>query len=171
MQAILQPLENFFTWLDDTALAVFIRESTWVFPALESVHVVALTLVVGTIAIVDLRLLGFASTRRPVTELCNEVLPWTWLAFVVALIAGVGMFVSQPMTYYANTAFRIKLLFLVFAAVNMAVFQLLTYSSVAKWDRDEHVPFRAKLAGAISLACWLLIVFFGRQIGFTLMSD
>jgi hypothetical protein len=169
MQAILQPLENFFAWLEETAGAVFIRESDWAFPALESAHVIALALVVGTIAIVDLRLLGLASTRRPVTELCREVLPWTWLAFVVAVIAGMGMFVTQPLNYYGNTAFRFKLLFLVFAAINMAVFQMLTYPGVARWDRDAQLPLRAKLAGGISLMCWLLIVFLGRQIGFTLV--
>jgi hypothetical protein len=129
-----------------------------------------LALVVGTIAIVDLRLLGFASTKRPVTELCREVLPWTWVAFCFAVIGGVGMFISQPLTYYANTAFRFKLLFLLFAAINMVVFHLLTYPGVAGWDRHEQVPLRAKLAGGISLLCWLVIVFLGRQVGFTLLS-
>jgi hypothetical protein len=171
MQAILQSLENFFSWLDETAVSVFIRESAWAFPLLESIHVIALALVVGTIAIVDLRLLGLASTRRPVTELCNEVLPWTWLAFVVAVTAGIGMFVSQPLTYFANTAFRFKLLFLLFAAINMAVFHLLTYPGAVRWDREEQVPLRAKLAGGISLVCWLLIVFLGRQVGFTLLAS
>jgi hypothetical protein len=170
MQAFLQSLENFLAWLDETSLAIFIRESGWAFPALESIHVVALTLVVGLIAIVDLRLLGLASAKRPVTELCREVLPWTWAAFVVALIAGIGMFVSQPLTYYANTSFRLKLLFLLFAAVNMAVFHLLTYPGVAQWDSARRIPLRARLAGGISLACWLVIVFLGRQIGFTLLG-
>jgi hypothetical protein len=170
MQAILQSLENFFTSIDETALAVFLRESSWAFPALESLHVVALALVVGTIAIVDLRLLGLASTKRPVTELCREVLPWTWAAFGLAVLGGVGMFISQPLTYFANTAFRVKLLFLLFAAVNMAVFHLFTYPGVAGWDEKEQVPLRARLAGGVSLVCWLTIVFLGRQVGFTLLG-
>jgi hypothetical protein len=170
MQIILQSLENIFTWIDETTLSIFLRESSWAFAALESLHVIALALVVGTIAIVDLRLLGLASTKRPVSELCREVLPWTWLAFGFAVLGGLGMFISQPLTYFVNTAFRIKLLFLVFAAVNMAVFHLFTYPGIADWDRKEQVPLRAKLAGGVSLLCWLTIVFLGRQIGFTLLG-
>jgi hypothetical protein len=166
-----ESVDALLRWLEATSISVFIQESSWAFPAIETVHVIALALVIGTIAIVDLRLLGLASRQRPVTELCHEILPWTWGAFVCVATAGVLMFVSQPTAYYVNTAFRIKLLLLIFAGANMLVFQLFTYRDVSSWDRDKQIPLAGKIAGAISLTCWVAIVFLGRWIGFTMMPE
>ena len=168
MDAGVQSIAQALGWLDATSLAVFIRESPWGFPAIESVHVIALALVVGTIAIVDLRLLGFASTRCAFTQLSREVLPWTWAAFVLAAISGGLMFVSKPFEYYENTAFRIKIVLLLLAGLNMMVFQLITHRSVSRWDRAAAVPLPGKVAGTLSLLFWIAIVFFGRRIGFTM---
>jgi hypothetical protein len=140
----------------------------WAFPNLEAVHVIALALVVGTIAVVDLRLLGLASLGSSVSRLCLDVLPWTWGAFILAVTTGSLMFVSHASDYFDNTAFRIKLLLLVAAGLNMLVFQLLTRPGIARWDRDASPPLPARLAGAISLTCWIAVVFFGRWIGFTM---
>jgi len=78
------------------------------------------------------------------------------------------MFASNANDYFVNTAFRIKLLLLAAAGVNMLVFQLVTYRGVAAWDRDAALPLPARLASAISLTCWVAVVFFGRWIGFTM---
>jgi hypothetical protein len=155
--------------LEATPLAVFIAESDWAFPAIESAHVIALALVIGTIAIVDLRLLGVASARRSYTELSAEVLPCTWAAFAVAVITGTLMFTSQPVKYFENTAFRIKILLLLLAGVNMLVFQLVTSRDVARWDRAATTPLAGKIAATLSLAFWIAVVFFGRRIGFTML--
>jgi hypothetical protein len=120
------------------------------------------------IAIVDLRLLGWASTRPAVTEISRDVLPWTWAAFVVAAVSGALMFVSHPVDYYENTAFRIKVALLLCTGANMLAFQLITYRNVLSWDRNAPVPLPGKIAGAISLLCWIAVVFFGRRIGFTM---
>jgi uncharacterized protein DUF6644 len=163
-----QGVTDFLGWLADTELSVFIRESAWAFPAIESVHVIAIALVVGTIAIVDLRLVGLASTGRSCTELSREVLPWTWGAFAIAATMGTLMFISQPVEYFHNTAFRIKILLLVLAGVNMLVFQLITCRSIAQWDRAPAIPLAGRIAGMLSLAFWVAIVFFGRRVGFTM---
>jgi hypothetical protein len=131
------------------------------------VHVIAIALVVGTIAIVDLRLVGLASTGRPYAELSREVLPLTWSAFAVAAAMGALMFISQPVGYFHNVAFRLKILLLVLAGVNMLVFQLITGRGVAAWD-GAAVPVAGRIAGMLSLALWITIVFFGRQVGFTM---
>jgi hypothetical protein len=164
----LESISELLTWLEATQLSLFIRESAWAFPTIEAVHVIALALVVGTIAIVDLRLLGLASTAQSVSGLCQEVLPWTWGAFILAVTTGALMFASHASGYFGNTAFRIKLLLLAAAGVNMLVFQLMTYRGVARWDGDAALPLPARLAGAISLTCWVAVVFFGRWIGFTM---
>ncbi len=167
----MQSAADLLGWLEGLPLSAFVRESPWAFPTAESCHVLALSLVIGTIAVVDLRLLGVASTNRPVTELCREVLPLTWSAFVLAAIAGALMFVSNAAAYWANSAFRIKFALLALAGINMLAFQFITWRGVARWDRDASTPAAAKFAGIISLCCWVGVVFFGRWIGFTMSPD
>ncbi|HEY8507589.1 MAG TPA: DUF6644 family protein [Steroidobacteraceae bacterium] len=161
-------IQAFCQWLYDTSFAAAVRESEYLFPWVESFHVLALAVVVGSIAVVDLRLLGLASRNRPVSQLMREVLPVTWIAFVIAVITGVTLFSSNAVEYWSNTPFRLKLLFLALAGVNMMIFHLVTYRSVAGWDDKPHTPAAAKMAGAVSLALWVGVVAFGRWIGFTI---
>jgi hypothetical protein len=163
-----QSVITFLNWLESSQLAEFIRESEWAFPAIESVHVIALALVVGTIAIVDLRLLGLASTSRPYAELSREVLPWTWVSFALAVISGSLMFISQPIGYFGNPAFRIKVLLLCLAGINMLVFQFITGRGASRWRGEDAVPLSGKIAASLSLALWITVVFLGRWIGFTM---
>lgn len=164
----MQSIVDILTALSETPLSVFLRESSWAFPAAETVHVVAVSFVVGLIAIVDLRLLGVASMGHALTRLMRDVLPWTWAAFVVAVIAGLAMFISQPVDYFINTAFRIKVFLLILAGCNMIFFHVVTFRGVADWDRSRSLPLAARLAGAASLTFWIAIVFLGRQVGFTM---
>jgi hypothetical protein len=165
----LQSLTDLMDWLEATSLAVFIHRTAWAFTTVELVHVFAISLVVGTIAMVDLRLLGLASTKRPFTELAGQVLPFTWVAFVLAVMAGSLLFISQATAYFASTTFRIKMLVIVLAGINMLVFELITVRGVQDWDRKPIPALPARLAGGISLTCWILVVIFGRLTGFTVM--
>jgi hypothetical protein len=167
----MQSLTELCGWLESTALAKWIAGSTWGFPMIESVHVVAITLVVGTITIADLRLLGLAWGKRRVTRVLRDVLPMTWIAFAVALICGSLLFISQATKYIDNTSFRLKMLLMLMAGINMLAFELITFRSVSKWDRDVPVPAAGKLAGAVSLICWLGVVLLGREIGWTMYPE
>lgn len=164
MRSIVDLLE----WIAGTAPAIFVMESSWAFPLTESIHVIAIALVVGLIAIIDLRLLGLASSKVSLTRLIAEILPWTWGAFVVAVLSGLVMFVSQPAGYFNNTAFRLKVLLLVMAGCNMLIFHFVTCRDVAGWGNGPSTPAAAKLAGGASLTFWVAIVVLGRQIGFTM---
>jgi len=158
---------EFCRWLEHTSLGVSIAQSAWLFPLIESVHVIALALVVGSIAIVDLRLLGLASKDRLVSQLSEELLPFTWSAFGVAAVSGFLLFMSNAVGYIENYLFRTKLLLLVLAAANMGVFHFLTYRTVSQWDREvAALPTGAKVAGGLSLLIWLSIIVVGRWIGF-----
>lgn len=154
-------------WLEDTAIGTAVRESAFLFPAIESAHVIALTLVVGTIWIVDLRLLGLASRHKRISRLTAEILPWTWGSFVLATITGALLFTSIATRYYENFPFRMKMLLLVLAGLNMLLFHTTTYRNVLKWDTDANPPAAAKAAAALSIVFWVGIVAFGRWIGFT----
>ncbi|MEA2977542.1 MAG: hypothetical protein QOF19_3062 [Alphaproteobacteria bacterium] len=155
-------------WLETTDLSLFLQQSPWAFPTIESTHVLAISLVIGTIAVLDLRLLGLASVKWPVADLAHFVLPYTWGAFLFAAMTGALMFTSQPTGYFANLDFRAKMLVLLAAAANMLVFHFLTGRDFRAWDREAAVPVAGKIAGALSLTCWIAIVFLGRQIGFTM---
>jgi hypothetical protein len=166
----LQWLTGLLETLQAIPLAVFIHKTPWAFTTVELVHVFAISLVIVTIAIVDLRLLGLASTGRPFTELSRLVLPWTWAAFALAVIAGSLLFISQATAYFTNTMFRIKMIIIVLAGINMLIFELITARGAKEWEFESVPPAAARLAGGISLACWVLVVVFGRWTGFTVMK-
>ena len=155
-----------FSWLENTQIATAIRESTWLFPTIETVHVFAIVLVVGTVMIVDLRLLHVSSRDRSVTELTREVLPWTWAAFALAALSGGLLFTSSALKYVNNLPFRFKMALLLLAGVNMLVFHRLTSRSIAGWDRSVP-PTQARVAGGLSLLLWFGVISLGRWIGFT----
>ncbi len=157
---------QWLTRLQDLNLPTQIRESVWMFPTIETVHVFALVLVVGSIMTVDLRLLGLTNKERPFSQVAAEMLPWTWAAFGVAALAGMLMFSSKALTYYANIPFRLKMVCLLLAGINMVMFHWLGVRRLATWDHQQP-PWSAKLAGGASLLLWTTIVAAGRWIGFT----
>jgi cation transport ATPase len=162
-------LDPLFQWLYATAAGEVIRENESLFPWLEAIHVLAITLVVGSIAIVDLRLIGVSSLDRTVTRLTKDVLTLTWIAFAVALLTGVLMFISNAVNYAHNFYFQIKILLLVLAGINMLFFHFVVGRDVDSWGVSaQTTPLRARVAGGTSLLLWVGVVAFGRWIGFTL---
>jgi hypothetical protein len=161
-------LHAFGDGLVNSPVGQFISMSTWAFPTIESIHVFFLVLVVGSIAIVDLRLVGVASRNRSVSQLTNDVLPITWVCFVGALITGSLLFTSKATEYIDNWPFRIKICLLALAGLNMLLFHFLTYRDVKRWDNEPITPVAARLAGGLSLLFWIGVVVFGRWIGFTI---
>lgn len=161
-------LDDLLQTLYDSQLAAVIRENTSAFPWIESVHVLAITLVFGTIAIVDLRLLGYASHRRGARQLIAELLPYTWVAFLLAVVTGALLFTSNAVAYAANAQFQWKMIAIVAAGINMGMFHMTAHRRIVEWDDALPPPLAARIAGASSLALWTLVIFFGRWIGFTL---
>ena len=167
----MQSLTALMEWLQATSLAVFIHQTKWAFTTIEVIHVIAILTVIGSIAIVDLRLLGIASTRRPFTQLARDVLPLTWTAFALAAATGSLLFLSQAAAYFTTTTFWIKMSIMALAGINMLVFEFITVRGVQDWDLKPTPPPPARLAGGISITCWLLIFVFGRWTGFTVLPQ
>lgn len=159
---------DIWTTLEYSQLGIFIAESTWAFPTIETLHVIALVTVLGTLLAMDLRLLGVASTNQRVTQMSKDTLPWTWAAFVLAAITGSLLFVSKASTYMVNPYFLVKMSLIVVAGLNMLYFHYVTYKTVSNWDTSPQIPSGAKWAAIMSLIFWIVIVFCGRAIGFTL---
>jgi hypothetical protein len=151
--------------LEHTPFAVAIAKSNWLFPLTETLHVLAFTVVVGSVAMLDFRLLGLDNMRRSLSELMRSVLPWIWSAFVVAAICGALLFSSKASTYYVNVPFRIKFTCLILVAANMLIFHW-SARGIPAWEYGPP-PLRARVAGGISLTLWIAIVTSGRWIGFT----
>jgi hypothetical protein len=154
-------------WLEATAIAGKIRGSLYLFPLIESTHVFGLALVFGTIAIIDLRLLGIASTERRVTRMWSDILKWTWAAFALTALTGALMFITNATVYYHNFYFRTKMLLLALTGVNMLVFDLTARRTLPVWDKEPAAPRTGRIVAALSLVMWIGIIFMGRIIGFT----
>jgi hypothetical protein len=155
-------------WITDSPLGTVIRESEHLFAYIESAHMLAISIVVGSIAVIDLRLLGLAWIRRPISRVTRDVLPYTWSAFAGALATGLLLFTAHAVDYVVNPYFLVKMSLLLLAGINMLVFHLLTARGLADWDQAAHTPFSVKFAGAVSLLLWVGIVMNGRWIGFYL---
>jgi hypothetical protein len=158
--------DRFLHWLESTPTAIAISESSWLFPGIETVHVLAIALVVGSITMVDLRLLDINLRERGVGELIAEVLPWTWAGFAVAVGSGALMFSSNASHYWGTFPFRAKMLLLTLAGINMLVFHATIHRSVDIWGRRPRTPRAAKISGGVSLGLWIGVVTLGRWIGF-----
>ena len=162
-------IDRFLEWLQSTPFALAIAENDILFPWIESVHVLAIVIVVGTISIVDLRLLGIASLDISAKRLMRDIIPYTWVAFAVAAVSGSLMFSSDATHYGHNRLFQIKLVMLVLAGLNMAVFHLFGERDIERWDAPgAATPVAAKAAASISLVAWIAIVSLGRGTGFTM---
>jgi hypothetical protein len=140
---------------------------SWLFPFFETLHVFALVAVLGTIAMVDWRLIGFGDRNHSVAALSRQALPWTWGGFVLAVVTGVLLFVGQAGEYITNPAFLTKMVLLLLAGLNMAAFHVIAWKTVSAWDRNATPPLAARLAGALSLLFWIGVVACGRWIAFT----
>lgn len=153
--------------LEASGIAVAMRENLQLLPIVNIFHVLSITFFFGTLAIVDLRLLGIPHNNRSIRVISHEMLKWTWIAFVVAVITGILLFLTNATTFYNNNEFRWKMVFIVLAGINMIIFEFFTARSVDKWDKDVPVPTAGKIAGILSLVFWIAVIFFGRWIGYT----
>jgi hypothetical protein len=153
-------------WLEQTALGSTARESLWLFPAIETVHLLGMAALVGTITVFDLRLLGWVMRRNRVSDLGGRLLPWTWVGFAVQVVTGVILFSSEAVKVGANPAFRLKMVLILLAGVHALIFHWTVYRKVAIWDDSAVLPAGAKIAGGTSILLWVGIVAAGRFIGF-----
>jgi len=156
----------FCQWLAETRGSIALHESLFMYPLVESVHVLTLCLFVGMSVLLDLRLLGVTLTRVRVSEVTDRLLPWMIAGFTVMLVTGLLLFYAIPIRSYQNIFFRLKLITLVFAGLNAWYFHEGIHKRVTEWDSDVRTPPRARMAGILSLVFWTVIVVSGRMIAY-----
>ncbi|MCC7179843.1 MAG: hypothetical protein IT177_15800 [Acidobacteria bacterium] len=165
---ILSPVSilGLLEWVAATPWSVALHESLYMWPLVESTHVLSLALLVGTAIMLDLRLLGVAMKRAPVSELTGRLLPWTRLGFVVMLATGLLLFYATPVRNYQNIFFRLKMVLLVVAGINVWLFHSRIHRSVGEWDLAMPPPRAARVAAVVSLVAWAIVVVSGRFIAY-----
>ena len=159
-------LVDFFGWLGDTDWSSGLHESQYAYSIIESLHVWTMAVFFGTVVMFDLRLLGLAMRKIPVSEVVDRLLPWTIVAFILMVVTGSLLFFAIPLRSYQNIFFRFKMLLLLCAALNIWLFHSRVYPGLAQWDSAPLPPRRVRMAGGISLALWTSIVVSGRMIAY-----
>jgi hypothetical protein len=153
-------------WLDQTVVGTAIRQSLWLFPAIETVHLLGMAALVGTTSVLDLRLLGWILPQERTARLAARLIPWAWAAFTVQVVTGVLLFSSEAVKVYGNPAFRLKMILLLLAGTQALIFQTLISGKLASWDERPSLPMVAKVTGLSSILLWVGVVAAGRFIGF-----
>jgi hypothetical protein len=159
-------LLGFCEWLAGTAWSIALHESLYAYPLVETTHVLSLLLFVGSVSVVDFRLLGCLFREVPVSELTSRVLPFTVAGFAVAVTSGVLLFYAVPVRTYQSIFFRIKVVMLLAAGLNALLFHRHAQRGALAWDRLPTPPRRVRAAGAVSLFAWVMVIAMGRMIAY-----
>ncbi len=156
--------------LSDTSWSAQLQGSERLWMLLEGTHVMTLMLFAGSILFVDLRLLGLVFPNRPISTVSHNILPYTVVGFLVMVATGVGLFLANPFEYYHNVVFRLKLAFLVAAAINIFIFHYRVQADRAAWDNAARPPRKARLAAGTSITLWIAVIIAGRFMAYDWFS-
>jgi len=153
-------------WLAEFPSSIALRESLFVWPLVESTHVLTLAVFVGTAAMLDLRLLGVSFGSVPASAFTARLLPWTRASFALMTLTGLLLFYATPVRNYQNLFFRVKVILLVVAGLNVWLFHSRIHRRIADWDLAAVPPRAARVAAVVSLAAWAGVVVAGRMMAY-----
>jgi len=160
-----EDLNQLWDWIQNTELSFQIG-ATWVFPLLESIHVLSVVFLFSSILIVDLRIMRVSALYYPIQLVYKELIPWSWTAFAISCISGLGLFISRPGAYAENPAFQIKMCLLLLAGVNLAFFKLESSNEkVQAEDVNQYAFSREKYQACLSVVIWAGVILAGRWVG------
>lgn len=154
--------------IQQTAWATRFRQADLFFPLVEGTHILSLSLSVGLILMLDVRILRLGFQSEPVSRIMRQVMRWALPGFAIMFVTGILLFLAQAESVYTNSYFRVKMLMLVLLGINAAVFQFKYYSSLLLWDTGEAVPAGAKVIAVVSLAFWMIVIACGRLMAYEL---
>ena len=153
----------FFQWCEGSLIGQGIRSSQWLFPVIESVHLLGLAMIGGAVLLVDLRLIGLGLTRQPVAQVARDARPWLIGSLLVMLITGILLFLSESVKCYYSPAFWFKM-----GSLSLAMlFTFTVRRMVTMADEDRVGPIRGRLVAMVSLMLWAGVGAGGRWIGFS----
>jgi hypothetical protein len=159
-------LFELFEWLGNTPWSIALHESRYAFLVVLTIHVLTLSVFVGTALMIDLRLLGVAIVRVPASQVIGRLMPWCAAGLILMMTSGALLFYAAPLVRYQNVFFRMKMAALVLALLNAWLFHHTVYRRITDWDRDALPPRQARLAGGLSLVLWVVIITAGRMMAY-----
>lgn len=148
-----------YTWLAEQIGA------TWLFPLFNSLHVLSISLMLGALLMLDLRLIGVAARVYPYRTLSRDFLPWVWLAFLLAVVTGAGLFITRASAHVLNPAFQWKMVLMALAGLNMMMFHHRRIRLAEGWDGSRPMPWLMRITGMASLLLWAGVMLGGRWMG------
>ncbi|MGD9669670.1 MAG: hypothetical protein AB7U75_11510 [Hyphomicrobiaceae bacterium] len=154
-----------FDELTASSLAVLVRENAWAYPALETLHILGIALVLGGIFLLDLRLIGF-NRNISFGAMSRHIVPWVMAGIAVNIATGGLLFISDAAEFAANISFQIKLVLIALALANAAVFQATIGRSASAWDLNVTPPKTARIQGILSILLWVCVVTAGRMMAY-----
>jgi hypothetical protein len=152
-------------WIEQSVLATAMRQELWLYPAVEILHIFGFVTLVGSIVMLDLRLLGL-SPKVPIRDLSRHLLPWTLASLLVIVPTGLMMFVAHAGDFISNTAFVTKLSLIFAAGLNAVVFHMGAYRSVSEWDSHYATPLGVKFHALVSILIWMGVITCGRLLAY-----
>lgn len=163
---LLESSSGFLHWLENSEAALFFRQSIWLYPAVEIIHIIGFVVLVGAAFLFDLRLLGMAR-KLPVKESIKHFILWARIGFLVVLPSGLILFMVNAVSIAINPAFRIKLVLIFLAGLNAFIFHKFTVNTVGNWNINKMPPVRARIAGILSILLWFSVITCGSLIAYT----
>jgi energy-coupling factor transporter transmembrane protein EcfT len=149
-------------WIKDTSLGAAVRQSRWMFAAGETLHFIGLSMMVGGLLVVDLRLIGFI--RRIPIRSALAFLPFVLVGFVINLLTGIEFFAADPLMYWPSPAFKLKMSLILLAGLNALLFTVMAHRRVLALGPDEDTDTFTKVTAGLSLALWLGVILLGRLL-------
>ena len=159
-------LHAFCDWLANTPFSMLLQNVSWIIPAVQCVHIVCISIVMGSVGLIDLRLLGITGHSQSISNLTGRLLPAAWYSLVVLLITGALLAIAEPVRSLTNPAFQAKMLMIIIVGTLTLFFQKMVRGDVAFWELTPTRRTTAKLTAVVSLLLWVGIVFAGRWIAY-----
>lgn len=158
-------MDGVLAWLQASAIGAAMRDGIWLYPMVETVHIVGFVLLVGSVAMFDLRVLGWGRAL-PVRTLGRHLLPWSAGSLLLVAPSGLLLFSTQPADFIGNRAFQLKLLLIGTAGINALLFHAGPWRKAAQWDGEQGAPPLARLHALVSLLLWVAVICCGRLIAY-----
>lgn len=163
---MLEQVAKFCDWLSLTPVSQTIQNVEWIIPMVQSVHIIAIAIVMSSVLMVDLRLMGLVGHSQPVSGLARRFIPWVWWSLIALLLTGAVLIAAEPRRDLLNPVFQAKMALLLFAIVVTAFFQETVRRNMAFWDASPSRRTGAWLTAIVSLLVWTAIIGCGRWIAY-----
>jgi uncharacterized membrane protein len=163
---MLAEVARFSDWLSLTPISMFIQTVEWIIPMVQSVHILAIAIVMSSVIMVDLRLLGLVGQTQSISSTARRFLPWVWWSLLVLLATGVVLITAEPRRDLLNPVFQAKMALLAAAMIITGAFQAAVARNMRAWDQAPERPAGAWITATASLLLWAAIVGCGRWIAY-----